>query len=164
MRVGPERAPQKRPMQVIDLLRHTSGFTYADEGTDELHRAYDRIGVVPARQDPRRLVGDLVRMRLVHQPGEAWEYSHGVDVLGRFVEVASGQPLDKFFESRIFKPLGMVDTGFFVPAGQARRGWSIRSPAAGRGCGTSPSPRRCSWAAAVSPRRRPTTCASARCC
>ena len=115
MRVGLEGAPQKRPMQVSDLLRHTSGFTYADEGTDALHKAYDRIRSFRRDKTLAELVGDLVRMQLVHQPGEAWEYSHGVDVLGRVVEIASGQPLDKFFESRIFKPLGMVDTGFFVP-------------------------------------------------
>jgi CubicO group peptidase (beta-lactamase class C family) len=121
MRVGMEGAPQKRPMQVIDLLRHTSGFTYADEGTDELHKAYDRIGSFRRDKTLADLVGDLVRMRLVHQPGEAWEYSHGVDVLGRLVEIASGQPLDRFFEDRIFKPLGMVDTGFFVPPDKVAR-------------------------------------------
>src|SRR5260370_40274930 len=60
-------------------------------------------------------------MRLVHQPGEAWEYSHGVDVLGRVVEIAWGRPLERFFESRIFKPLGMVDTGFFVPPDKLAR-------------------------------------------
>src|SRR5262245_30934019 len=115
MRVGLERESQKRPMQVSDLLRHTSGFTYEDQGNDELHRAYETIRSFRRDKTLAELVGDLVQMRLVHQPGEAWEYSHGVDVLGRVVEVASGQPLDKFFESRIFKPLGMVDTGFFVP-------------------------------------------------
>src|ERR1044071_7165230 len=114
MRVGLESAPQKRPMQVIDLLRHTSGFTYRDEGNDALHRAYGRIRSFERNKTNADLVGDLVHMQLVHQPGEAWEYSHGVDVLGRVVEIASGQPLDKFFDSRIFKPLGMVDTGFFV--------------------------------------------------
>lgn len=121
MRVGVEGAPQKRPMQVIDLLRHTSGFTYADEGADELHNAYNRIPSFRRDKTLADLVGDLVRMRLVHQPGEAWEYSHGVDVLGRLVEVASGQPLDRFFEDRIFKPLGMVDTGFFVPPDKVMR-------------------------------------------
>src|SRR5258706_14980812 len=60
-------------------------------------------------------------MRLVHQPGEAWEYGHSVDVLGRVVEVASGQPLDQFLETRLFKPLGMVDTGFFVPPDKLSR-------------------------------------------
>src|SRR5476651_1276390 len=121
MRVGLEGAPQKRPMQVIDLLRHTSGFTYADEGTDELHKAYDRIGSFRRDKTLADLVDDLARMQLVHQPGEVWEYSHGVDVLGRLVEIASGQPLDRFFEDRIFKPLGMVDTGFFVPPDKLAR-------------------------------------------
>jgi CubicO group peptidase (beta-lactamase class C family) len=121
MRVGPEGAPQKRPMQVIDLLRHTSGFTYSDQGNDALHRAYDRISSFRRDKTLADVVGDLVHMPLVHQPGEAWEYSHGVDVLGRVVEIASGQPLDQFFESRIFKPLGMVDTGFFVPEAKLAR-------------------------------------------
>src|SRR5258707_11399278 len=71
MRVGPESAPQKRPMQVIDLLRHTSGFTYFDEGNDALHRAYHRIGSFRRDKTLADLVGDLVHMQLVHQPGEA---------------------------------------------------------------------------------------------
>lgn len=121
MRVGLEGARQNRPMQVSDLLRHTSGFTYADEGADELHRAYDRISSFRRDKTLAELVGDLAHMRLVHQPGEAWEYSHGVDVLGRVIEVASGQPLDRFFETRIFKPLGMLDTGFFVPPDKLAR-------------------------------------------
>ncbi len=121
MRVGHASAPQKRPMQVIDLLRHTSGFTYADEATDDLHRAYDTIGSFRRDKTIAELVGDLARLRLVHQPGEAWEYGHSVDVLGRVVEVASGQPLDQFFESRIFRPLGMVDTGFYVPPDKLAR-------------------------------------------
>ena len=121
MRVGLESTPQKRPMQVIDLLRHTSGFTYRDEGNDALHRAYGRIRSFQRDKTIADMVGDLVHMQLVHQPGEAWEYSHGVDVLGRVIEIASGQPLDTFFESRIFKPLGMVDTGFFVPPAKLAR-------------------------------------------
>jgi len=121
MRVGLDRAPQKRPMQVVDLLRHTSGFTHSDEAPDELHRAYDTIGSYRRDKTIAELVGDFTRMRLVHQPGEAWEYGHSVDVLGRVVEVASGQPLDQFLESRIFKPLGMVDTGFFVPPDKLAR-------------------------------------------
>ncbi len=60
-------------------------------------------------------VTDLAAMPLLHQPGEVWEYSWGVDVLARVVEVVSGQPFDQFLEGRLFKPLGMVDTGFFVP-------------------------------------------------
>ncbi len=86
-----------------------------------MHRAYDTIGSYRRDKTIAELVGDFTRMRLVHQPGEAWQYGHSVDVLGRVVEVASGQPLDKFFESRIFKPLGMVDTGFVVPPDKLAR-------------------------------------------
>jgi CubicO group peptidase (beta-lactamase class C family) len=139
MRVGLERAPAKRPMQVIDLLRHTSGLTYAEEGTDELHKTYYGLRTFRRDRTLADFVTDLARMPLLHQPGEVWEYSFGVDVLGRVVEVASGQSLDQFFESRIFKPLRMVDTGFFVPeeklvrlvdpiAGGRPRIWDITKP------------------------------------
>jgi CubicO group peptidase (beta-lactamase class C family) len=60
-------------------------------------------------------VSKLARLPLAHQPGEVWEYGHSIDVLGRVVEVASGQPLDQFLDRRLFKPLGMIDTGFWVP-------------------------------------------------
>ena len=60
-------------------------------------------------------------MPLLHQPGDVWEYSLGVDVLARLVELASGQALDQFFDSRIFKPLRMADTGFFFPADKLAR-------------------------------------------
>ena len=65
------------------------------------------------------VVSELARLPLAHQPGEVWDYGHSLDVLGRVIEVASGQPLDQFLESRLFKPLGMIDTGFYVPRSQA---------------------------------------------
>jgi CubicO group peptidase (beta-lactamase class C family) len=106
--------PEKRPMQVIDLLRHTSGLIYPEEGKTALHMMY---GLADFRRN-RTLadfVASLASLPLVHQPGEVWEYSWGVDVLARVIEVVSGQPFDQFLNSRIFKPLGMVDTGFYVP-------------------------------------------------
>jgi CubicO group peptidase (beta-lactamase class C family) len=60
-------------------------------------------------------VASLAALPLAHQPGEVWEYSWGVDVLARVVEVASGEPFDQFLQSRVFGPLHMVDTGFYVP-------------------------------------------------
>ncbi len=145
------------------MLRHTSGFTYAEEGSDELHRAYNRIPSFRRDKTIADVVGDLVHTRLVHQPARPGNYSHGVDVLGRVVEVASGQPLDRFFEDRIFKPLGMVDTGFFVPPDKLARLvdpvvtgrpaiWDITKPTT------------LFMAAAAWPRPRRTICASARCC
>jgi len=60
-------------------------------------------------------VSRLARLPLAHQPGEVWEYGHSSDVLGRVIEVASGRPLDQFLDSRLFRPLGMINTGFWVP-------------------------------------------------
>jgi len=109
--------PQKRPMIVEDLLRHTSGLTYFDQGNTAVHQLYRDLYVKGLARDGRLkdFVTRLSRLPLVHQPGEVWDYGHSVDVLGAVVEVASGQPLDQFFDSRLFKPLGMVDTGFWVP-------------------------------------------------
>jgi CubicO group peptidase (beta-lactamase class C family) len=121
MKVGLERAPAKRPMEVIDLLRHTAGLTYPEEGTDELHRTYNGVRTFRRDRTLADFVTGLAAMPLVHQPGEVWEYSWGVDVLARVVEVVSGQSFDQFLESRIFKPLRMVDTGFFVPESKLSR-------------------------------------------
>src|SRR5215468_6189711 len=112
-----ELEPQKRPMIVEDLLRHTSGLTYFDQGNTAVHKLYRDLYIKGLARDGtlKDFVSRLSRLPLVHQPGEVWEYGQSVDVLGRVVEVASGQSLDQFFESRLFKPLGMVDTGFWVP-------------------------------------------------
>jgi CubicO group peptidase (beta-lactamase class C family) len=111
--------PQKRPMTVEDLLRHTSGLVYFDHGNTAVHKLYRESGLYVtglARDGTLKdFVSRLARLPLAHQPGEVWEYGHSADVLGRVIEVASGQPLDQFLDSRLFKPLGMVDTGFWVP-------------------------------------------------
>src|SRR6266436_2282004 len=111
--------PQKRPMIVEDLLRHTSGFVYQDQGDAAVHKLYRESGMYPrffARGSTLQdFASRLARLPLAHQPGEVWEYGHSVDLLGRVIEVASGQPLDQFLNSRVFKPLGMVDTAFWVP-------------------------------------------------
>jgi CubicO group peptidase (beta-lactamase class C family) len=112
--------PAKRPPLVIDLLRHTAGLVYPEEADDSLHKMY---GLADFRRT-RTLadfVASLAALPLAHQPGEVWEYSWGVDVLARVIEVASGQPFDQFLERRLFKPLGIVDTGFYVPAEKLAR-------------------------------------------
>jgi CubicO group peptidase (beta-lactamase class C family) len=111
----------KRPMEVIDLLRHTSGLVYPEEGTTTLHKAYRQVSTFRRDRTLAEFVAGLARMPLAHQPGEVWEYSWGVDVLARVVEVASGQDFDEFLQTRIFKPLGMVDTGFWVSEGKLAR-------------------------------------------
>src|SRR5499427_6174553 len=89
--------PQKRPMTVEDLLRHTSGLVY-EVGNTAVHKLYRESGLYDrglARNGTLKdFVSRLARLPLAHQPGEVWEYGHGADVLGRVIEVASGEPLD----------------------------------------------------------------------
>jgi CubicO group peptidase (beta-lactamase class C family) len=110
--------PQKRPMTVEDLLRQTSGLVYED-GNTAVHKLYRDSGLYDmgfARDSTLKdFVSRLARLPLAHQPGEVWEYGHSPDVLGRIIEVVSGRPLDQFLDSRLFKPLGMIDTSFWVP-------------------------------------------------
>jgi CubicO group peptidase (beta-lactamase class C family) len=103
------REPQKRPMTVEDLLRHTAGLTHGGGDIKLIDRIWRRDTTLA------EFVAVLAQLPLAYQPGEVWAYSWAVDVLGRVVEVASSQPLDQFLNSRLFKPLGMVDTGFWVP-------------------------------------------------
>ena len=136
--------PPKRPMTVRDLLRHTSGLIYpeldfaypergladatADFGIRAIHMLYGRTDATAYRRDTTLadFVSALARLPLAHQPGEVWEYGLSADVLGRVVEAASGEPLDQFLQSRIFAPLHMVDTGFYVP--EAKLGRLVDAP------------------------------------
>src|SRR3954447_22642928 len=136
--------PPKRPMTVRDLLRHTSGLIYpeldfayperglaeptADAGIRYLHRLYSWTEATAYRRDSTLadFVSALARLPLAHQPGEVWEYGLSAAVLGGVVEVASGEPLDRFLQSRIFTPLEMVDTGFYVP--EAKLGRLVDAP------------------------------------
>lgn len=117
--------PQKRPMIVEDLLRHTAGMTYGvgKAKADQLYREhlYGRAGVFYRDRTLAGVVSELAKLPLAHQPGEVWDYGLSVDVLGRVMEVVSGQPLDQFLQARLFKPLGMVDTGFYVPEAKLSR-------------------------------------------
>ena len=118
------REPQKRPMTVEDLLRHTAGLVYGVGGTkvDQLYKSlYGTAGVYRRDKTLADFVSGLAKLPLAHQPGEVWDYGLSVDVLARVIEVASGQPFDQFLETRLFKPLGMVDTGFYVPEAKLSR-------------------------------------------
>jgi len=103
--------PPRRPMTVQDLLRHTSGLTYTHLAGPQLKKAYEAADL-GEHQSNAELVAKLARVPLAYQPGSTWQYGYSTDVLGRVVEVASGQPLDRFFAERILKPLGMSATGF----------------------------------------------------
>jgi CubicO group peptidase (beta-lactamase class C family) len=106
----------KRPITIRHLLTHTSGLTY---GGARLGKVYRDAGINGGLIQNEGTIGDAVKklaaQPLLFQPGDAWEYSLADDVLGYLVEVVSGMPLDKFFQERIFKPLGMKDTYFFLP-------------------------------------------------
>ena len=117
-----ELVPAQREITIHDLLRHTSGFTYGGRTTNlTVKEAYAREGVDARDLTNAELVDRLAKVPLAHQPGTAWEYSRSVDVLGRVVEVISGKSLGGFFADRIFRPLGMKDSGFSVPQAQQGR-------------------------------------------
>jgi CubicO group peptidase (beta-lactamase class C family) len=124
--------PMKRPITVQDLLRHTAGLVYGQFGDKAVHKLYREAKVLSRDDTLAEFITKLSTLPLAHQPGEVWEYSVATDVLGRIVEVVSGQPLDQFLEARIFKPLRMVDTGFHVPATKLGRLAEAQADAAGK--------------------------------
>ncbi len=125
-----EQEPCERPMTVRDLLRHTSGLTYGFFGSSHVDRLVNEADLYSG--DLATFTARLAELPLKHQPGERFEYSLSSDVLGRVVEVVSGQPLDEFFEARIFAPLGMEDTGFQVDEEDLARLAPIHGRAGGK--------------------------------
>lgn len=115
-----ERAP-KQPMTVTDLFLHTSGIPYGNPAGSRVEKKFESLEVLDKQSSLAVMTKKLATIPLSFDPGLDWKYGASVDVLGRVVEVVSGQPLDQFLEQRIFMPLGMVDTGFHVsPAKQSR--------------------------------------------
>ena len=110
------RAPD-RSLTIKDLLSHQSGFTYDFLKENEIDAAYSSRGIGSATQkDLASLIDSLSDLPLLFSPGDRWNYSVSTDVCGHLVELISGQSLDTFFYENIFEPLGMSDTGFYVPA------------------------------------------------
>ena len=120
---GRHRTPD-RPMLIRHLLTHTSGLSYGYFGTSAVDSMYNADLNGPAAMggyDLERRVEILASLPMVDDPGDRWNYSLSTDLLGRVVEVVSGQTLDRFFQDRIFDPLGMHDTGFEVPGDKQDR-------------------------------------------
>jgi CubicO group peptidase (beta-lactamase class C family) len=109
-------------MTVQELMTHTGGIMYVPPlSSGPVAQAMIAAGIMRPDISLADQIDSLGKLPLGYQPGTQWEYSYSVDVQGYLVEVLSGQTFDVFLEERIFSPLGMVDTGFFVPAGKAHR-------------------------------------------
>ena len=111
-----------RPMQVGDLLAHTSGLTYDFMIDNPVAAGYREARIMnDATRTLEEVIDVLATIPLAFQPGTRWHYSVGIDVAARLVEVLSGQPLGRFLAERLFEPLGMTDTGFGVPESELGR-------------------------------------------
>lgn len=113
--------PPARSIFVHDLLRHTAGFAYGDMGETLTHQAYRSAGLFEPGLSSAGFTQKLARLPLLFQPGTAWSYGHATDVLGRLVEVVTGQSLGEHLQQVVFSPLGMVDTAFHADAARLHR-------------------------------------------
>lgn len=117
--------PATREITIRHLLTHSSGIDYAVIGSPEFKAIYAKAGIPSGIGNDRDVLGDKMKllggMPLKHQPGERFTYGLNSDVLGYLVEIWSGMPFDQFLKSRIFDPLGMADTYFYLPANKHGR-------------------------------------------
>ena len=121
-------------LELWHLMTHTSGLTYGFMYANPVDDLYRRAGFewdVPRDTDLEGVCDKLAELPLLFQPGREWNYSMSTDVLGRVIEVVSGMPLDQFFRERLFEPLGMSDTGFFVPPDDLQRLARLYTPMPG---------------------------------
>jgi CubicO group peptidase (beta-lactamase class C family) len=121
MRVATEYGtePARRPPHLQDLLRHTAGLTYGSAAGSELLKRYAELTAGNPKAD--EFIGRLGKLPLHYQPGTRWDYGIGHEVMGVVIETLTGQRLGDFLAERLFRPVGMADTGFFVPAANAGR-------------------------------------------
>lgn len=110
-----------RPMEVRDLLTHTSGLTYGWMQRTPVDAMYRRQGISSPKASLEDFCAGLADLPLMFSPGTQWAYSVATDVIGRLVEIISGQPFDEYLAENIFGPLGMTDTGFWAEGDKAER-------------------------------------------
>ncbi len=129
---GYTTVPAKAEITIRQLLSHTSGISYLFMGQEYIADLYQNASISDGLTQTEGTIGDNVRrlagLPLLRQPGEAWDYGLSVDVLGYFVEVISGMSLDELFRERIFNPLKMVDTYFYLPEDKLSRLASLYMP------------------------------------
>jgi CubicO group peptidase (beta-lactamase class C family) len=122
-----DTVPANREPTLHDLFRHTAGFLSG--GTkppiDAIHEAYEKADLFNPTVSLAQMMKRLAKMPLVYQPGTTWNYSLGQDVQARLVEIFSGMPFDQFLEKRLFAPLGMKDTGYWIKPDKASRFVSV---------------------------------------
>ncbi|MCI4645984.1 MAG: beta-lactamase family protein [Hyphomonadaceae bacterium] len=116
-----ETKKPEREIEIRDLFVHTAGLTYGFLFQHEVDALYRREKIAEPFESLGDMCARLAKLPLVFSPGTRWNYGHSTDVLGRVVEVVSGQELDAFFADHIFGPLGMADTGFYVPEDKLHR-------------------------------------------
>jgi CubicO group peptidase (beta-lactamase class C family) len=125
-------APAEHPVTVHHLLTHTSGITYGFFAPPTLGEYYTKAGVSDGISQTEMTTAEnakrIASVPLLHQPGASWTYGLNTDVLGRVVEVASGQPLEVFCRARIFEPLKMKDTSFYLPPEKLARLAALYNP------------------------------------
>ncbi len=122
--------PVERPMKVVDLVTHTSGLTYGFLNRTNVDRAYRRarIAELNAEGGLDAMIEQLSTLPLEFSPGKAWNYSVSLDVLGYLVQKLSGMSFGEFLRTRLFQPLGMVDTAFWCPPEKIERFASCYQP------------------------------------
>ena len=118
--------PASRDIRIRDLLTHTSGLGYGViDGNEQMKMIYNKAGIVDLfTTEPVKIsenIKKLAKLPLHHDPGSKYTYSEGLDVMGYLIEIVSGVPFDQFLKTRIFDPLGMTDTGFYLNDSQGER-------------------------------------------
>ena len=129
--------PAKREITIRDLLTHTSGIGYGFIDSDpRMRKIYAKAGIIEAFTAEPATIGDIVkklgRLPIHHNPGERFTYAMGLDVLGYLVEIVSGMPFDQFLQKRLFEPLGMRDTAFYLSSDKADRLVTVQTPVNGK--------------------------------
>jgi CubicO group peptidase (beta-lactamase class C family) len=112
--------PVERPVTIADLLRQTSGITYDYIGGKLIDKAYAESGLFDGKFDNKIFAGRIARLPLARQPGTLWRYGHSTDVIGRVIEIVSGQTLYQFEKQHIFDPLGMTSTKYVLESADER--------------------------------------------
>ncbi|MBX2946219.1 MAG: beta-lactamase family protein [Cyclobacteriaceae bacterium] len=128
--------PAGKEITIRHLLTHTSGIDYAAIGSNEFKAIYAKAGVPSGIGNDGDVLGDkikiLARLPLKHKPGERWTYGLNIDVIGYLVELWSGMPFDQFLKKRVFDPLGMKDTWFYLPKDKHDRLVTLYSDQSGK--------------------------------